>query len=546
MGRPPSGPFDSLRADFPAGVVVFLVALPLCLGIALASDAPPMAGLVTGIVGGLVVAWASGSALAVSGPAAGLTVIVVGAIETLTPEGGTTADGYAMFVAAVVIAGFFQILLGTLRAGLIGLYFPSTVIKGMLAGIGAILVLKQIPHMFGDDSDPEGDMEFVQVDDETTFSELFVALSGQFEPAAVLIGFLGLALLIVWPKLPLVSKQRIVPAPLVVVVLGTLAHELIRSIKPDWALSSEHLVNIKLGEGESGFSAMFTKLPSPKFGAFKEAQVWVTGLTIAIVASIETLLCVDAVDKLDPERRQTPLDRELMAQGAGNMIAGALGGLPMTAVIVRGSANVQAGAKSRLSSFVHGLFLLVAVGFAARFLNRIPNAALAAILLHVGYKLATVRLFREMYGRGTSQFVPFVVTFLAILFTDLLIGVGVGLLVGLGFIAHESRRQGVDIEDVSEDEEEIHEDGRPHKRIRLGPQVTFLNKAAIRDALDEIPDGSWVDVDGRDARFVDPDVVEMLEDYRATGEHRNVRIVLQNVPGIAPEPVPEDSVSSTH
>lgn len=501
------------KRDLSAGLVVFLVALPLCLGIAVASGAPPLAGLMAGIIGGIVVSLISGASLAVSGPAAGLTVIVLNGIDDL--------GGYEVFVSAVLAAGLIQILLGFLGAGLIGYFFPNAVIKGMLAGIGAILILKQLPHLFGHDKDPEGDVAFQQQDGKNTFTELWDAIQDP-EPTAILIGLVGLAVLIFWPKIPGLGKQKILPAPLVVVGLGVVIHEIIKSVRPEWTLEASHMVQIPVA---SFTDSLANTLPHPQIEHFERYDVWKTGVVVAMIASIETLLCIEAIDRLDPEKRHTPLNRELKAQGIGNAIAGFLGALPLTAVIVRGSANVQAGGRTRWSAFAHGVMLLIAVGFLAAQMNLIPLAALAAVLLHVGYKLASVGLFKEMASRGTGQMLPFVVTVAAILLTDLLTGVGIGLLVGLGFLVKETTRQGIAIEDLSEDESHP-----SHMRINLGPQVTFLHKAAIRNALRSVPDGVRVDVVGGGANSVDPDVHELLEDAVEIQKSRGVEVVLMDVP----------------
>jgi len=514
----PGHPFATWRADLASGLVVFLVALPLCLGIALASGAPLLAGLITGIVGGVVVAWASGSPLSVSGPAAGLTVIVLGALQTL----GT----YPLFLTAVVLAGVLQLGFGFLRAGVFGNYFPNTVIKGMLAAIGAILVLKQLPHLVGHDPDPEGDMDFVQKDGENTFTELVASL-GDFSMGATLIGVLGLAVLIAWPRLPFTKNLKLIPAPLAVVLLGVLLNQVFKAFAPEIAVSAEHLVSLPVFESPG---ALLDAITFPDFAGVMRADVWRSALTIAIIASVETLLCVEAVDKLDPHRRVTPVNRELKAQGLGNIVAGLIGGIPMTAVVVRGSANVQAGGQSRLSAFFHGVLLLVAVVLLGRWMNEIPLAALAAVLIHIGYKLTPVSLFKTMARRGRSQLIPFVTTFGAILFTDLLTGVAVGMVVGVGFILHEHLRRAVDIEV----EETAGPDGTRVRRFVLDHHVSFLNKAAVRAVLDNVREGERIEIDGTRSSYIDPDVVELIEDFQINAADRGVDVRVIAMPAALP------------
>ena len=411
--------FSNIKSDLPAGLVVFLVAVPLCLGIALASGAPLFSGIIAGMVGGIVVTSFSGSQLGVSGPAAGLAVIVLAAIEDL--------GAFDSFLLAVVIAGIVQIVLGIARAGIIGYYFPSSVIKGMLAAIGVIIFLKQIPHAFGYDKDPEGDLEFMQDDGQNTFSELF----NMFEfitPGALIISTLSLAILILWerPFMKKIKLFQIVQGPLVVVALGIILGIVFKGSQ--FAISQEHMVAIPVADGFDGFVGLFTL---PDFSQILNPQIWIVGITIAIVASLETLLCVEATDKLDPQKRVTPTNRELRAQGIGNLVSGLIGGLPVTQVIVRSSANIQSGGKSRMSALFHGVLILISAMAIPNILNMIPLASLAAILLVVGYKLAKPELFKQMYHAGLKQFVPFTVTVLAIVFTDLLVGIGIGLAVAI-------------------------------------------------------------------------------------------------------------------
>ncbi len=382
--------FKYLKYDLPAGLVVFLVAVPLCLGIALASGAPLFSGIIAGIVGGIVVAFASGSALSVSGPAAGLTVIVLNAISTLR--------NYELFLLAVVLAGFIQIILGYVKAGIIGYYFPSNVIKGMLAAIGIILILKQIPHAIGYDVDNEGDFDFIQADGENTFSEIVNSLN-HIHPGALIIAGISLLILILWerPFLKKISFFKIVPGALIAVLSGIVINEIFKTSSPELFLDGDKLVRLPVASSVPDFISQFTL---PDFSGLSNHKVYIVAFTIAIIASLESLLSVEAVDKLDPYKRNTPANRELKAQGLGNMISGLIGGLPITAVIVRSSANINAGAKTKLSAIIHGMLLLFSVIALAPFLNKIPLSCLAALLLTVGYKLAKISLFKSMYKMG--------------------------------------------------------------------------------------------------------------------------------------------------
>ncbi len=500
----------SLRHDLPAGIVVFFVAVPLCLGIALASGAPLLSGLIAGIVGGIVVGFLSGSALGVSGPAAGLAVIVATAIERL--------GSFEAFLVAVVLAGLIQIALGVARAGLLAHFFPTAVVKGMLSGIGLLIILKQIPHAIGWDRDPEGDFSFRQLDGETTVSEIGVAL-GNFEPSAALIAGIALAILILWDAV-LVKRARIfrlIQGPLVAVVIGIVYQVLTTKLAPGWALSTDHLVQIPAFGNLAGFAQALT---FPSFSELGNPAIYVTAITLAVVASLETLLCVEATDKLDPDRRVTPVNRELIAQGAGNTIAGLVGGLPVTQVIVRSSANIQSGARSKASAIFHGLQLLGAVVFGAGLMNLVPLAVLASILFVVGYKLAKPELFVEMYKLGWSQFVPFIVTILAILATDLLTGVLLGLAVGVCGVLYRSyvNSHWIEIREGSD------EDQRHTVHMRLGEHVSFLSRGAILRELSEIPDGSHVVLDLSRTHGMDHDVAEILEDFHRSAHRRNLRI----------------------
>ncbi len=500
------GIFDNLKGDIPASIVVFFVALPLCLGIALASGAPLFAGLIAGIVGGVIVGALSGSPVGVSGPAAGLTAIVLTAITDL--------GSYELFLTCVVIGGALQVAFGLLRAGVIGYFFPSAVIKGMLTGIGLIIILKQIPHFFGFDADPEGDDAFLQPDGENTFSELF-NMFNYTDDGATTIAFVALGILILWEAV--LSKRgkifTIIPGPLVAVVAG-IVWELVMGTG-ELGISDRHLVSVPIPENFDSFIGQFS---FPDFSAVTQLSVWVTGFTIALVASLETLLCVEATDKLDPRRRVTPTNRELLAQGTGNIVSGLIGGLPVTQVIVRSSANIQSGGRTKLSAIIHGLLLLVSVIFVPTILNLIPLSVLAAILLLVGYKLAKPSTFVGMFRAGWRQFVPFLVTVVAIVFTDLLIGISLGLVVGVIVILYTSYQNSHFLHMENE------EGQRPLIKITLAEEVTFFNKGAIRKQFDEIPDGALLKLDVRKNQFLDYDVVEIMNDFVTAFSNRGIDV----------------------
>ncbi len=505
--------FQHIKNDLPSGLVVFLVALPLCLGIALASGAPLFSGIIAGIVGGTVIALASGSSLSVSGPAAGLTVIVYNAIADL--------GSYEVFLVAVALAGIFQIILGYLKAGIIGYYFPSNVIKGMLAAIGIILILKQIPHAVGYDIDNEGDFDFIQSDGENTFSEILNSID-HIHPGAVIIAAISLFILIIWerPFLRKFSFFKIVPGALIVVILGIVINEWYKISFPELYLSNEELVRLPVADSAAGFIDQFTL---PDFSALKNYQVYIVAITIAIIASLESLLSVEAVDKLDPYKRNTPTNQELKAQGLGNFISGMIGGLPITAVIVRSSANINAGAKTKLSAVLHGLLLLLSVIGFASVLNKIPLASLAALLLLVGYKLAKVSLFKSMYRLGMDQFLPFIVTVVAIQFSDLLKGIALGMAVSIFFILRNNyKRSHVFQKEALQTGEKI--------TIHLAEDVTFLNKGSIAHTLDQLPDNSSVIIDGSKSHSIDMDVIEIIHDFKSSAKLKKITVELKNIP----------------
>lgn len=496
----------NLNYDLPASIVVFLVALPLCLGVALASGAPLFAGVIAGVVGGIVVGLFSGSALSVSGPAAGLTTIVLSSISSM--------GSFEAFLVTVFLAGAIQLILGFAKAGSIGNYFPSAVIKGMLAAIGVILILKQIPHAIGYDSDFEGDESFRQPDGENTFTELVRAFSF-ISPGAFLVCLVSMAILIGWEKEALRKYRiiRLIPAPLFVVAAGLLLNEFYIQFHPDWTINSEHLVSLPVSKNVSMFVSQFS---FPDFSAILTLKCWIVAFTIAIVASLESLLSIDAVDKLDPLKRISPLSRELKAQGLANMVSGLIGGLPVTAVIVRSTANLSAGARTKMSSIVHGVLLLLTAFLIPSLLNKIPLASLAAILLTVGYKLAKPSILVGKYKKGMDQFIPFVVTVLAILLTDLLIGISIGILVALFFVLKMNFRRSIIT---------VHENG--NFLIRLTKDVSFLNKALLRKTFNEIPDGSRVIIDGTRPAFIDQDIAETIMDFRESAGTRNIKVELK-------------------
>jgi carbonic anhydrase len=486
--------FHGLSRDLTASVVVFLVALPLCLGIALASNAPLFSGLVAGIVGGLVVGALSGSHTSVSGPAAGLTAVVAAQIASL--------GSFEAFLMAVVIAGLIQIGLGIARAGFIAAYFPTSVIKGLLAAIGTILILKQIPHLFGHDTDPDGEMSFVQPDQETTFSA-FGEMLENLHPGAAFVGLLCLAVLIVWDRVPRL-KKLVIPAPLVVVVLGVAANGILSRLVPGWAIEQAHLVQVPVAETLNQFFGFFTR---PDFASWSNPTVYTAAFTIALVASLETLLNLEAVDKIDPRQRHSPPSRELLAQGVGNLTSGMLGGLPLTSVIVRSSVNINSGAETKVSAIVHGALLFICVLLAPTLLNSIPLSALAAILIVTGFKLASPKLVKQLWSEGPYQFIPFAVTVVAIVLTDLLVGILIGLGVAVSFILNSNLR--VPIRRYVErhlSEEIIH--------IQLTEQVSFLKRAALAQALEDVPAGSHVLIDAEATDFIDPDILDLLHDYQ--------------------------------
>jgi carbonic anhydrase/SulP family sulfate permease len=497
----------NLPRDLTAGLVVFLVALPLCLGVALASNAPLFAGVVAGVVGGILVGLLSGSHTSVSGPAAGLTAVVAAQIVAL--------GSFPTFLLALTLAGLIQIALGVARCGFIAAFFPSSVIKGLLAAIGVILVLKQIPHVVGHDSDPEGNMAFSQADEQNTFSELVQTL-GNIDPGAAVIGLLSVAVLVLWDRWKRL-KMSPVPAPLVVVLLGVAASRLLRELGDPWSVDAGHLVQVPVSDSLTGFLDLFQ---GPDFAQWRNPAVHLAALTLAAVASLETLLNLEAVDKIDPRRRTSPPSRELMAQGAGNLVCGLIGGLPVTSVIVRSSVNINAGGRTKSAAVVHGVLLLGSVALLAAWLNRIPLACLAAILLVTGIKLASPALVRQMWTGGRSQFLPFAMTVVAIVLTDLLVGVLIGLATATGFILWSNARR--PIRRVVEKHL-----GGDVLHVELANQVSFLNRAALAKILDGVPAGGHILLDGRGTDYIDPDVLDLIRDFaEQTGPARGVTVSL--------------------
>jgi MFS superfamily sulfate permease-like transporter len=502
-----SNPLGNFKYDIPASIVVFLVALPLCLGIALASEAPLLSGIIAGVIGGVVIGSLSGSNLSVSGPAAGLTSIVIVAIHDL--------GNYETFLVAVVLGGIFQFVLGLVRAGTIGHFFPDSVIKGMLAAIGLILILKQIPHALGYDKDYEGDESFFQPDGQNTFSEIFNALN-VFSGGAIIIAVIAILILIFWEK-PAIKRHpflQYVPGPLIAVIAGVLLNEAYQLWFPALSIQQEHLVNLPKVNTSADFVGLFT---FPDFSQLlvddKMSKIYLTAGTIALVASLESLLSIEAADKLDEFKRITPLNRELKAQGIGNTVSGLLGGLPVTAVIVRSSANINSGARTKLSTILHGLMLLSTVLLIPSILNLIPFSALAGILLMTGYKLTKPALYRQMFIKGLSQFLPFIITVVAILLSNLLIGIFIGIAVGVFFVLKTNFHKAITL--VKENDNYL---------LRLNKDVSFLNKAILRKTFEDIPDGANLIIDGRNSQFIDADIINTIEDFILDASSRNIQV----------------------
>jgi MFS superfamily sulfate permease-like transporter len=517
MNRKSATTVKQLSSDISASIVVFLVALPLCLGIALASNpagqtiVPILSGVIAGIVGGIVIGFISKSPLSISGPAAGLTAIVAGALGEL--------PSYEVFLLSVIIAGLLQVAFGFLKAGLLGDFIPNSVIKGMLAAIGLILILKQIPHFLGFDADYEGDESFFQADKKNTFTEIINAIQNP-NGGAVLIAGICLLLLIVL-ELKAVKKWKLfqfVPGPLLVVIAGVLINNYFTTHGSTLALKDNHLVALPVLNHPSEIIAV---LPSPDWGSILNIKVWLIAFTLAVVASLETLLSIEAVDKLDPQKRLTPNNHELKTQGIGNIISGFLGGLPITSVIVRSSANVNAGGKTKLSAIFHGILLLAATLFFPKWINYIPLSALSAILIFTGYKLAKVSLFKEYYQKGWDQFLPFIITVIAIIFTDLLKGIGIGVIAGFFFVLRSNFKTAVF---VIKDEEDRY-------LIRFRKEVSFMNKVFVKNSFEKIPDNTAVLIDATHSDFIDKDIIEIVNDFIVNAGTRNIRVYIKRRQG---------------
>lgn len=505
----PNGIFASWRSDVPASIVVALVALPLCLGVALASGAPLFAGLIAGVVGGIVVGAISASPLSVSGPAAGLTAIVYTAIQSLPT--------YEAFLLAVCLAGAMQIGFSLTKGGVLAEFVPSSVITGMLAAIGIILILKQLPHAVGYDGDPEGDFNFLQRDGDNTLSALSHLLRDDILWGAAIIAGVSLVFLFWWDKAkPKQGPLRLLPGPLVVVAFGIAANALFKLVAPDLVVAPSHLVSVAVSETPAAFFSLFRL---PDFGAVTNSVVWTSAVTLAIVASLESLLSVTAVDELDPKRRVTDKNRELLAQGTGNIVSGLLGGIPVTSVIVRSSANVDSGADSRLSTILHSVWLLLSVALIPFVLNLIPLSALAAVLIATGYKLAKPKLFVERWAQGMTQFIPFVVTVVAILLTDLLIGIMIGVLIGLGFVIWRS--VGDVITYVETDDAVM---------VRVRRSLYFIHKPQLQAALARVPDNHTVLIDLSNTNYVDLDGVDIINSFIKSAPFRNLHVVVKGDP----------------
>jgi len=497
--------FKYFKYDLPSGVVVFLVALPLCLGISLASGAPFFSGLISGIIGGVVIGFLSGSKMSVSGPAAGLAALVLAAI--------TSIGDFRLFLCAVIIAGLLQILFSILKLAGIANFFPSSVIKGMLTSIGILIIAKQIPHAFGYDKDEQGHLtELLPFGD---MHEVFHPIQ-HWDIGVLALCVLSIVIMLFWDRPSIKSKVKYVPGALVAVVISILANEVLQTCGSQFHASNDHLVNLKIAHSPNEFLSFFT---IPDLSGFTNVKVIVAGLMISIIASLETLLSIEAVDNIDPERKLTNTNRELMAQGVGNVIAGFIGGLPITSVIVRSSANINAGAKTKLSAIFHGMLLLVCVIFIPTLLNKIPLSSLAAILLLTGYKLSNVKVFKDMYSKGKYQFLPFIITVGSILAIDLfvlipilngkglLIGVVIGLISAFGAILHGNLKNSYYFhKENHSDSEDI--------TMKLAEEVSFLNKASIRSTLDQFPAKSSVIIDATNSQYIDYDVLELIKEFK--------------------------------
>lgn len=487
--------------DIQASLVVFLVALPLCLGVALASDAPAQAGLVAGIIGGIIVGFFSPSQLSVSGPAAGLTVIVASGIDTL--------GSFQAFAMATAVAGVLQVVLSQVKFGIIASFIPTSVIKGMLAAIGIIIILKQIPHVFGVDADAVGDMNFFQQDGENTFSEIWRALSHIHE-GALTVSIVSAIILLAWPMLGRkISFAHFIPSALIAVAASIFVNEFVLS-GMGWLISGNHLVIVPE-------AAHLFRIPeSGVLSSFANLDFWIISVTICLVASIESLLSIDASEKLDPLKRGVDANQELLAQGLGNTFSGLLGGLPITAVIVRTSANVSAGAATAVSAVLHGVWLLAFVLLCPFLLNRIPLSCLATVLIFVGFKLTEPKLYNQFWKKDSAQLVPFITTVVAILFTDLLVGICIGFLVGIAFVVISSYHSAIVLVNNGSD-----------YLLRFNKDTSFLNKPKLKAILRSIPSNSTMIIDGTRAVYIDNDIVDMVEDFVESAPRKHIEVDVQ-------------------
>ncbi len=501
--------FSNFKSDFASGLVVFLVALPLCLGIALASGAPLFSGIISGIVGGIIVGYLSQSHLSVSGPAAGLTAIVLTAITDL--------GSFNAFLLAVLLAGLIQLILGFIKAGSISNYFPNNVIEGMLAGIGVIIILKQIPHAFGYDPDFEGDESFFQPDGQNTFTEIF-NIFDHIQLGSIVIAVISLAILILWNKVDVLKKIKLIPPALVAVIVSILLNEFFIQSGSNLAIVKEHLVRLPVPTTLEEFKNIIV---TPDFTAISNSKVWIVAITIAVVASIETLLCIEASDRMDALKRYTNTNVELKAQGIGNILSALLGGLPMTSVVVRTTANNTAGAKSKMSAIIHGVLLLVSVLAIPTVLNKIPLATLASVLLLVGYKLANPKTVIHFWEKGKYQFIPFIATFGAVVFTDLLKGVALGMIISVIFVLKGNMKRAYHFK-----KEEYHDGDIIH--IDLAQEVSFLNKAAIKTTLSEIPENAFVTINASNTVYIAHDILTLITEFaEVNAKELNIDVKLE-------------------
>lgn len=522
--------YKNLKHDIPSGLVVFLVALPLCLGIALASGAPMFSGIIAGIVGGIIVGAISGSPLGVSGPAAGLAVIVADSIVDLGTNAAGEFDitaGFQAFLVAGVIAGILQLFLAVFKAGIIGYYFPSSVIKGMLAGIGITLILKQIPHAFGMNKNPTGDWSYYEIDNAHFFSDIIYSMS-HFSVGAIIITLVSLGILILFQR-PFIKKQailRLIPGPLLAVLVAVILNELFVLTAPHLVLNNEfvelggqqvsnsHLVDIKAADASQPYFGLLT---FPDWSVLSNPKIYLIGFTLTVVASLETLLSVAATDKLDPYKRSTPTNRELFAQGTGNVISSLIGGLPITQVVVRSSTNISAGGRTKMAAIVHGIFLTAFVLALPAVLNMIPLSVLAAILLFVGYQLAKISLFKEVYKQGLSQFLPFILTIIVIIAVNLLWGIIAGFIVAVFYILKRSYQNGMYSKFTKNDAKVT---------IQLGEVVSFFNKGNLHKKFDEIDENSEVVIDGSINKHLDYDIIDLIDDFRHSAKSRNINVIV--------------------